>query len=230
MIMSSSQQLPYFVGETTDKQSLEDPLAHRTGGVRLPGFAHLVEHLPHLCIWTIPVGKDLVSRWSMRGYSTKNTVFLLQFPSTRMIASLGDICVYERMFLAGVLLPFSLIVTKLLSFLGIAPGQLMHNGRSYFLATFLLCPSMFPGETISVPKFLNIYGHQIYPTYETVTFMVCRKNQFIELESTYSNNKHWVEKFFTFSELGRCMHWRPLPLQHSNSQEWGVPQESCEYS
>jgi hypothetical protein len=55
---------------------------------------------------------------------------------------------------------------------------------------------VFPGETLSVIEFLNIYGPHAFPTSEMVTFMVQGKNQFIKLGSTYSNNKHWVEQFF----------------------------------
>ena len=48
--------------------------------------------------------------------------------STGMIDGPGDICVYERMFLAEVRLSFPLIVQDLLFSLGIALGQLMPNG------------------------------------------------------------------------------------------------------
>jgi hypothetical protein len=43
--------------------------------------------------------------------------------STGMIVGLGDICIYEPMFMAEVRLPFPPIVRELLSFLGVSPGQ-----------------------------------------------------------------------------------------------------------
>ena len=118
----------------------------------------------------------------------------LHFPdkSTEMIDGPRDIHVYERIFLAGVHLLFPPIVQELLSSLGIVPGQLMSNGWRYFL----LWPIVFSREIMLIPKFLNIYGPHMYPNSETVTFMVRGKNQFIELGSTYSNNKYWAEQFF----------------------------------
>jgi endo-1,4-beta-D-glucanase Y len=53
---------------------------------------------------------------------------------------------------------------------------------------------------MSILEFLNIYGPHMYPNLEMVTFMVRGKNQFIELRSTYSNNKYWVEQFFYIFE------------------------------
>jgi hypothetical protein len=91
------------------------------------------------------------------------TSISLHFPdkSTKMIVGLGDICVYECMFLAGIRLPFPPIVQEFLSFLGIVSGQLMPSGWRYFLLTFLLWPIMFLGETMSILKILNIYGPQL---------------------------------------------------------------------
>jgi hypothetical protein len=110
--------------------------------------------------------------------------------STKMIDRPGDIYVYERMFMVGVLLLFPPIIRELLSFLHVAPRQLMPNGWKYFFSTFLLWPSEFPVETLLVSEFLNIYGPHTYPTSKMVTFMVRGKNQYIEHGSTYSNNKH----------------------------------------
>ena len=134
------------------------------------------------------------------------------------------------MFLAGVQLPFALIIRELLSFLGIAPGQLMPNGWRYFLATFLLWPAVFLGEVLSISEFLNIYGPQIYPTSKTMTFMVRGKNQFIELGSTYSNNKHKAEQFFYIFGTWEAMESEVIPLQYFVPQAWGIFRESCEYS
>jgi hypothetical protein len=104
----------------------------------------------------------------------------LHFPndSTRMIGGPVDICVYERMFWVGICLPFSPIIREMLSFLGEALEQLMPNGRRYFLAMFLLWPTIFPGETMLISELFNICGPHIYPNTEVVTFMVSGKNQF----------------------------------------------------
>jgi hypothetical protein len=58
--------------------------------------------------------------------------------SIGMIDGPYDICIYERMFMARVHLPFPSIVRELLSSLGVVPGQLMPNGWRYFFSTFLL--------------------------------------------------------------------------------------------
>jgi hypothetical protein len=137
--------------------------------------------------------------------------------------------VYECMFLASVRLPFPPIVWELLSFLGIAPGQLMPNDWRYFFSTFLLWPIVFPGETMSIPEFLNIYGPHMYPNSETVTFMVRGKNQFIELGNTYSNNKYWAGQFFYIFGGWEAADSKDHPLRHSIPWEWGVSRESCEY-
>lgn len=139
-----------------------------------------------------------------------------------------DICIYKCMFLARVRLPFSLIIREMLSFWGVASGQLMPNGCRYFLAMLLLWLSMFPGKTMSVSKFLNIYGLQIYPNIEKVTFMVHGKNQFIEVGKTYSNNKHWAKQFFYVSGAWKVSTLETLPLKHIVLHKWGTFRESCE--
>ena len=164
-------------------------------------------------------------------YDIPPSIFL-HFPdtSTGMIDGSGDLCVYERMFLAGLRLPFPQIVRELLSSLGIAPAQLMPNGWRYFFSTYLLWPIVFQGETMSIPEFLNIYGPHMYPTNGLVTFMVRGKNQFIELESTYSNNKCWGEQFFYISGNWEAADSEACPLRHSIPRKWGVSRESCKYS
>lgn len=108
-------------------------------------------------------------------------------------------------------------------------GQLIPNGWRYFLATFLLCPTVFPGQLMSVPEFLNIYGPHFYRATESGTFMVRGKNQFIELGSTYSNNKHWSEQFFYILGEWEASSSEALPLKHTVPREWGATQENCKY-
>jgi hypothetical protein len=69
----------------------------------------------------------------------------------------------------------------------------------------------------------------MYPNSEIVTFMVRGKNQFIELGSTYSNNKYWAEQFFYIFGSWEVSDSEDRPLEHSIPQEWGVSQESYEY-
>ena len=82
---------------------------------------------------------------------------------------------------------------------------------------------------MSILEFLNIYKPYAYSNSQMVTFMVHGKNQFIELGSTYSNNKYWVEQFFYIFGAWEAVDSKALPLKHSIPREWVAPQESCKY-
>lgn len=57
---------------------------------------------------------------------------------------------YERMFMAGLCLPFSLIAQELVNFLGIAPSQIWPNGWRHFFASYFLWPTVLEGCQMSV--------------------------------------------------------------------------------
>ena len=91
----------------------------------------------------------------------------------------------------------------------------MLNGWRYFFSTSLLWLIVFTGEIMSIPEFLNIYRPHVYPNSVIVTFMVRWKNQFIELRSTYSNNKYWAEQFFYIYGNWEAADSESRPLKHS---------------
>jgi hypothetical protein len=78
-------------------------------------------------------------------YDIPDSIFLhFSDKSTEMIDGPGDVCVYERMFLAGLRLPLPPIVRELLFSLGIAPAQLMPNGWRYFFFYLLIMAYSIP--------------------------------------------------------------------------------------
>ena len=113
------------------------------------------------------------------------------------------------------------IIREMLSFLGVALGQLMPNGWRYFLVMFLLWPTIFL-------EFFNICDLHIYPNTEAVTFIVRGKNQFIEIGIAYSNNKYWSEQFFYIYGDQEASLLKGLPLEHTVPREWGASKENCE--
>lgn len=48
----------------------------------------------------------------------------------------GEVCLYERMFLASLRLPFPAIVWELLCYLQVSSSQVMPNGWRYFFASY----------------------------------------------------------------------------------------------
>jgi hypothetical protein len=221
--MSSSVPTPSFADDASD-QSPKVPLVHRSSGSSArthptsdaaPSVLHL--EYPHQQRSCFMVADEKVLRHNYDIPASISLHFLDK--STRMIDGHEDICVYKHMFLARVRLSFPSIVRELLSSLGITSGQSMPNGWTYFFSTFLLWPTVFPREIMSVPEFLNIYGPHAYPNSKTMTFMVCKKNQFIERRSTYSNNKYWVEQSFYISRAWEAADSKARPLRHSVPQE-----------
>ena len=151
MTMSPPCRLPSPAVEAADEQSPKVPLERLSGGssarVSSVGEASSLSFHPDFprrqrSYFTVVDEKVLCHNYDIPPYMS------LHFPdgSTWMIGRPGDICVYERMFLAIVRLPFAPIITELLSFLGIALRHLMPNGLRYFLPMFLLWHAEFPGE------------------------------------------------------------------------------------
>jgi hypothetical protein len=50
----------------------------------------------------------------------------------------GEVCLFERMFLVGLHLPFPAIAQELLLFLNVAPSQIMLNRWRYLFALYIL--------------------------------------------------------------------------------------------
>jgi hypothetical protein len=65
----------------------------------------------------------------------------------------GEICLFERMFLGGLRLPFPAIARELLQYLHIAPSQIRPNGWRYFFALFMQWPTILRGHLMSIHEF-----------------------------------------------------------------------------
>jgi hypothetical protein len=76
-------------------------------------------------------------------YKITLTFFLLltlQFPcpNSGPLDNIGEVCIYERMFKAGLRFPLSKIARDLLCYLRVAPYQIAPNGWHFLLASYML--------------------------------------------------------------------------------------------
>jgi hypothetical protein len=111
-----------------------------------------------------------------------------------------EICVYEHMFRAGLRLPFIPIVRELLGFLNLSPHQLSPNAWRTFLACVILWPlSMGPGYTLTIGEFLYFYRLQKNPQSSSVYNFQTRRGKFIQIDSQFSSNPKWKNKYFFLS-------------------------------
>lgn len=68
----------------------------------------------------------------------------------------GDITLFERMFLAGLRLPFSEIARDFVLFLMVAPSQIMPNAWRYLFASYIFW-RLVPKKEMKILQFFNIY-------------------------------------------------------------------------
>jgi hypothetical protein len=77
----------------------------------------------------------------------------------------NEVCIFEQALMAGLHLPFSLVVREILHILGMAPTQLKPNAWRNVMACCVAWPMVLgEGVHLSAPKFLNLftpvrYGH-----------------------------------------------------------------------
>jgi hypothetical protein len=115
-------------------------------------------------------------------------------------SDIHEVCVYEHMFRAGLRLPFIPIIRELLSFLNLSPHQLSPNAWRTFLACVILWPlSMGPGHTLTIGEFLYIYRLQKNPQSSSVYNFQTRRGKFIQIDSQFSSNPKWKNKYFFLS-------------------------------
>jgi len=67
-----------------------------------------------------------------------------------------DVTLFERMFLAGLRLPFPEIARDFVLFLMVAPSQIMPNAWKYLFASYILWRLVLKKE-MKILQFLNIY-------------------------------------------------------------------------
>jgi hypothetical protein len=124
-------------------------------------------------------------------------------------SDIHEVCVYEHMFRAGLRLPFIPIIRELLSFLNLSPHQLSPNAWRTFLACVILWPlSMGPGHTLTIGEFLYFYRLQKNPQSSSVYNFQTRRGKFIQIDSQFSSNPKWKNKYFFLSGQ-----WEFLPTE-----------------
>jgi hypothetical protein len=189
------------------------PLAVVSPSTVRPGVARLV-----------PPEDRLESTWLAcheatlrRAYDIGPSVnIFFQEPESRGIAG-GEVTLTERMFMAGVRLPFPKIVRVVCSFLGVAPGQIAPNGWRYVVASSILWRLVL-GTEMDAAQFFSIYRPSTKDG--AVELRVRQDPIFIYLDQRkYGNNKGWREQFFRVSGEWEC------PSQSVISDSQRVPRE-----
>jgi hypothetical protein len=119
-----------------------------------------------------------------------------QNPRARVIDG-GEVTLFERMFLAGLRLPFPEIARDFVLFLMVAPSQIMPNAWRYLFASYILWRLVLKKE-MKILKFLNIYRPR-QTSEGMIELFVRHPPIFIKLKSGLTNNKFWVQQFFRVS-------------------------------
>jgi hypothetical protein len=111
-----------------------------------------------------------------------------------------EVCVYEHMFKAGLRLPFIPIIRELLGFLNLSPHQLSPNAWRTFLACVILWPlALGRDHTLTIKEFLHLYRLQKNPQSSAAYNFQTKKGKFIQIDSQFSSNPKWKNKFFFVS-------------------------------
>jgi hypothetical protein len=142
-------------------------------------------------------------------------------PATKSVDG-GEVCLYKKMFLAGLRLPFPPIVRELLQYLHVSPGQILPNGWRYFFATYIQWPTIFDGQLMSIREFFNIYRAQAY-TDGTVGFKSRGSSLFIYLHPTLLSNKVWRNEYFLVSGAWECAPTETLTEEQRILRNWSAP-------
>jgi hypothetical protein len=161
------------------------------------------------------------SEWILRtNYDIGDSVRLhFQDPSALSIPG-GDITLFERMFMAGLRLPFPDIAREFLLHLKVAPSQIFPNSWRYLFASFILWRTVI-GSRMSIPQFLNVYR----PSMDAEGVVKLRTRQgpsFIFLKPIYSNNKDWEKQIFRVSGEWECPRSMEVTGSQRISREWRV--------
>jgi hypothetical protein len=165
-----------------------------------------------------------------------------------------EVCVYEAMFRAGFRLPFLPMVRELLNYLDLAPHQLAPNAWRYLYGCMELWPLALGKEhQLTVREFLHLHRVHKNPGGSKVYNIQTRRGKLITLETKYSSNKGWKNKYFfasgqwefasteqateikvprevnsLFDKGGQEPHLTPSELARVNEvQQWAQKHESC---
>lgn len=69
----------------------------------------------------------------------------------------GDVCLYEKMFMAGLRLSFSPLARELLQYLHMGSSQIRPNGWRYFFSSYLQWAIVLGDRRMSINQFFSIY-------------------------------------------------------------------------
>jgi hypothetical protein len=114
----------------------------------------------------------------------------------------GEVTLFERMFLAGLRLPFPEIARDLVLFLMVAPSQIMPNAWRYLFASYILWRTVLDRE-MNILQFFNIYRPR-QTSNELIELTVRHPPVFIKLKLGLTNNKFWELQFFRVSGEWEC--------------------------
>jgi hypothetical protein len=108
-----------------------------------------------------------------------------------------EVYVYEVMFRAGFRLPFLPMVWELLNYLDLATHQLAPNAWRVLHTCMVLWPLALGKEhQLTVREFLHLHRVHRNPGGSGVYNIQTRWGKLITLETNYSSNRGWKNKFF----------------------------------
>jgi hypothetical protein len=156
-------------------------------------------------------------RWN---YDIPSSIQLsFQNPETRSIDG-SDITLFQRMFMAGLRLPFSEIERDFILFLMVASSQVIPNAWRYLFASYILWKTVLRSE-MSIRQFFNIYRPR-QNSDGTVELTVRHPSIFIWLKNEYSNNKFWEQQVFRVSGNWDCSGSTVLPEDRRMPWDWRI--------
>jgi hypothetical protein len=138
-----------------------------------------------------------------------------QTPGARVIDD-GNVTLFERMFMAGIRLPFLEIARDFVLFLMVAPSQIIPNAWRYLFASYILWRLVLKKE-MKILQFLNIYRQT---SEGMIELSVCHPPIFIKLKSELTNNKFWEKQFFQVSGEWECAEGTIFPENRRMSRTW----------
>jgi hypothetical protein len=140
-----------------------------------------------------------------------------QNPETRALNG-GDVTLFERMFMAGLRLPFLEIARDFVLFLMVTPSQILLNTWRYLFASYILWRLVLEKE-MKILQFFNIYRPR--QTVEgMIKLAVWHPAIFIKLKSELTNNKFWEQQFFWVSGEWECPEGTVLPENRRMPRTW----------
>jgi hypothetical protein len=108
-------------------------------------------------------------------------------------------------------LPFLPMVQELLNYLDLAPHQLAPNAWRYLYGCMVLWPlALGKKRQLTIREFLNLHRVHMNPGGSRVYNIQTRRGKLITLETKYSSNRGWKNKYFFASGQ-----WEFAPMEQS---------------